>query len=131
MQTSAEENKLHIPKSHNGASHATLVYRASYRTTRTTQRNPLRNKNEKNEILFCISVWVFCLCAVCVSGALSGQKRVSDPLELEFNGCELPCGCWELNLGLLEEHPLSHLSTFPIFSRLTSVNTFIVAMLIY
>lgn len=21
-------------------------------------------------------------------------------------GCELPCGCWKLNLGRLEEHPV-------------------------
>jgi hypothetical protein len=28
------------------------------------------------------------------------QKRVSDPIT---NGCEPPCGCWELNSGPLEE----------------------------
>ena len=31
--------------------------------------------------------------------------RVSDPLELGTDSCELPCGCWELNLGLLKEQP--------------------------
>jgi hypothetical protein len=31
------------------------------------------------------------------------QKRVSDPIT---DGCEPPCGCWELNLGLLEEQPV-------------------------
>jgi hypothetical protein len=31
--------------------------------------------------------------------------RVSDPLKLDgvINSCELLCGCWELNLGPLEE----------------------------
>ena len=28
------------------------------------------------------------------------QKRASDPIT---DGCELPCGCWELNSGSLEE----------------------------
>ena len=32
--------------------------------------------------------------------------RVSDPLELRITDrCEWPCGCWELNLGPLEEKP--------------------------
>jgi hypothetical protein len=29
------------------------------------------------------------------------QKRASDPIT---DGCEPPCGCWELNSGPLEEH---------------------------
>lgn len=34
-----------------------------------------------------------------------GQKRAFDPLglELEIDGCELLCRCWELNLDPLEE----------------------------
>ena len=31
------------------------------------------------------------------------QKRASDPTT---DGCEPPCGCWELNSGLLEEPPV-------------------------
>jgi hypothetical protein len=31
------------------------------------------------------------------------QKRALDPIT---NGCELPCGCWELNSGPLEEQPV-------------------------
>ena len=30
------------------------------------------------------------------------KKRALGPLELD--SCELPCGCWELNPDLLEEH---------------------------
>jgi hypothetical protein len=30
----------------------------------------------------------------------SGQKRASNPIA---EGCEPPCGCWELNSGPLEE----------------------------
>ena len=30
----------------------------------------------------------------------AGQKRAQD---LITDGCESPCGCWELNLGPLEE----------------------------
>jgi hypothetical protein len=32
--------------------------------------------------------------------SLDTQKRASDPIT---NGCEPPCGCWELNSGPLEE----------------------------
>jgi hypothetical protein len=28
------------------------------------------------------------------------QKKASDPIT---DGCEPPCGCWDLNSGLLEE----------------------------
>jgi hypothetical protein len=44
----------------------------------------------------CFNVhWCFAYVYVCV--------RVPNPLGLELDSCELPCGCWELNLGLLEE----------------------------
>ena len=29
--------------------------------------------------------------------------KVAEVLELELDRCELPCGCWDLNLGPLEE----------------------------
>jgi hypothetical protein len=44
-----------------------------------------------------------CLCMLHVCG---GQKRVLNPLELELDSCELPCGCCKLNLGPLEEQPV-------------------------
>jgi hypothetical protein len=31
-----------------------------------------------------------------------------------IDSCELPCGCWELNLGPLEEQLLSYLAN-PLF----------------
>jgi hypothetical protein len=31
------------------------------------------------------------------------QKRASDPIT---DGCEPPCGCWEVNSGPLEEQPV-------------------------
>ena len=38
-------------------------------------------------------------------GADDGQKMAPDPVELELcmDGYELSCGCWESNLGLLQE----------------------------
>ena len=42
---------------------------------------------------------------VCANICL-GQKRVLNPLELELDSCELPCGCCKLNLGPLEEQPV-------------------------
>ncbi|ERE88245.1 hypothetical protein H671_1g3204 [Cricetulus griseus] len=50
-----------------------------------------------------------CLCTKCFDSALGGQKRASDPLDLELqtDSCELTCGCWELNLGLLEKQKVA------------------------
>ena len=33
----------------------------------------------------------------------AGQKRAPDPIR---DGCEPPCGCWELNSGPLEEQAM-------------------------
>ena len=40
---------------------------------------------------------IFCLCMP------AGQKRAPD---LITDGCEPPCGCWELNSGPLEEQAM-------------------------
>jgi hypothetical protein len=39
-------------------------------------------------------MWVHCRCLQ------THQKKISDPIT---DGCEPPCGCWELNSGPLEE----------------------------
>jgi hypothetical protein len=39
------------------------------------------------------------------------QKRVPGPIT---DGCELPCGCWELNSGPLEEHSMLSTSEPPL-----------------
>lgn len=38
--------------------------------------------------------------------ALGGQKRASNLLGQVTQGCELPCRCWELDPGPLEEQPV-------------------------
>lgn len=53
-----------------------------------------------NSITWC--VWV-CVCALHMCSASKGLKRVLDPLELELRCYEIPCSCWELNLGPMEE----------------------------
>lgn len=52
-----------------------------------------------------MSVLPACVSVHCVPGALGEQRSVSDPLELTgaIDSCELPCGCWEMNLCPLEE----------------------------
>jgi hypothetical protein len=40
------------------------------------------------------------MCGVHYQSLQTYQKRVSDHIT---DGCEPPCGCWELNSGLLEE----------------------------
>jgi len=42
-------------------------------------------------------MWVHCRCLQ------THQKRASDPIT---DGCEPPCGCWDLNSGPLEEQPV-------------------------
>jgi hypothetical protein len=44
--------------------------------------------------IFTLFIWVYC------SYLQTHQKRASDPIT---DGCEPPCGCWELNSGALEE----------------------------
>jgi hypothetical protein len=44
--------------------------------------------------LFISCMWVYYRCLQ------THQKRASDPIT---DGCEPPCGCWELNSGPLEE----------------------------
>ena len=43
------------------------------------------------------------MCSMDVPGAHGGQKRASNPWNWSYNGCELPYGWWELNLGPLQE----------------------------
>jgi hypothetical protein len=44
--------------------------------------------------LFILCIWVHCSCLQ------THQKRASDPIT---DGCEPPCGCWELNSEPMEE----------------------------
>ena len=53
----------------------------------------------------CTYVFVSCMY---MPVALRVQKRASEFLGLlELEVCELPCGCWDLNPGPLEEHSAS------------------------
>jgi hypothetical protein len=45
-------------------------------------------------VCVCVCVYVYGSCLQ------THQKRASDPIT---DGCESPCGCWELNSGPLEE----------------------------
>lgn len=41
---------------------------------------------------------------MCAPGAHGGDKRVVEAPETGvINGWELPCGCWDLNVGLLHD----------------------------
>lgn len=54
-------------------------------------------------ILFCLFVG---LCIACLSGTCKGQKKSRSPGTTVTDGCNLPCGCRELNPGSLEEKPV-------------------------
>lgn len=47
--------------------------------------------------MFCLRAWT---CIVCMTGAYRGQKNHKTQVK---DSCEPPGGCWEPNLGLLEE----------------------------
>jgi len=45
--------------------------------------------------------FIYCMYVSTLSHCLqTDQKKASDPIT---DGCEPPCGCWELNSGPLEE----------------------------
>jgi hypothetical protein len=56
--------------------------------------------SHSNSWLLFLLKFTFILCTLCFACVL----RVSD-LGVKDH-CELLCGCWELNLGLLEEHSI-------------------------
>ena len=61
----------------------------------------------------CVCFACMCVCITCMPGTHGGQKKVLGPLGADggavvIDGCEPPCGFWELNLSPLE--PLSHLA---------------------
>jgi hypothetical protein len=53
-----------------------------------------------NKFLFFFFQDLFILCIRVHSCLQTHQKRASDPIT---DGCEPPCGCWELNSGALEK----------------------------
>jgi hypothetical protein len=55
--------------------------------------------------LFISFIWVHC------SSLHTHQNRASDPIT---DGCEPPCGCWELNSGPLEAQAVSALNLWAI-----------------
>jgi hypothetical protein len=78
------------------------------RTAMATQRNPVsKNKQTNKEKL---KIHIKALCTTLYANFFkrfvyfiymsAHQKRASDPIS---DGCEPPCGCWELNSGPLEE----------------------------
>jgi hypothetical protein len=60
----------------------------------------------------CLNVLLVCTHTMCMPGAQAGQKRASDPVGQDADGCEPPYGYQQLNLGPLQEQQV-HLSTEP------------------
>jgi hypothetical protein len=50
-------------------------------------------------------MWVFCLCLCLCTTEL--EEGIESPGTGFTDGCEPSFGCWELNLGPLEEQPVS------------------------
>ena len=59
-----------------------------------------KKKGFSEHISFFLKIYLFIICKVHCSCLQTLQKRVSD---LVTDGCEPPCGCWDLNSGLSEE----------------------------
>jgi hypothetical protein len=60
----------------------------------------LGSYNLLKDRFICLSVYLFNVCECTVTSLQTHQNRASDRIA---NGFEPPCGCWELNLGPLEE----------------------------
>jgi hypothetical protein len=54
-------------------------------------------------LFICLFVFRFIYLYVSEDCLQTHQKRASEPIT---DGCEPPCGCWELNSGPLEEQPV-------------------------
>jgi hypothetical protein len=66
----------------------------------------------------CMYVCMYVLCMCCCLQTY--QKRASDPTT---DGCEPPCGGWDLNSGPVEEQPVlltAEPSLQPVLVRMTS-----------
>lgn len=82
-------------------------------------------------LLFCFIYIAFLACilgSTCVLGASRNQKSVRSPRD--GDGCELPCGCWELNPGPLQEQQMlfnhqGHLSGFSWNFKTNTQQTFV------
>ena len=74
--------------------------------TTTNENTPSLGFSLKIFFLFmCLGVWPSCMTVLpCITHG--GHKEVSGPLAGGIDGCELPCGRWESNLGLQEEQPV-------------------------
>jgi hypothetical protein len=59
-----------------------------------------KKKGFSEHISFFLKIYLFIICKVHCSCLQTLQKRVSD---FVMDGCEPPCGCWDLNSGLSEE----------------------------
>lgn len=53
-------------------------------------------------LLYVVSILPAGMSKLCVPSAHGGQKRVRDLLELDHS-YQVPQGCWELNLGPLQD----------------------------
>jgi hypothetical protein len=62
--------------------------------------SPTKNCAVFYVLLYCACFSSMPICVPRAYSALRGQKRASDPLDLEL---KKPCGCWELNPGPPEE----------------------------
>jgi hypothetical protein len=53
-----------------------------------------------------MSVAFICLCTTCALSPWGPEEDMRPPGTGVTDGCELPCGCWKLNPGPLEEQPV-------------------------
>lgn len=85
------------------------IYPAEEGKKREIGRKGAGKEEEENFLIliFILCAWVFCLyvylCIKCMPAARRRQNRMPQPLELELDHGEPPCGYLGSNLGRLEE----------------------------
>lgn len=83
------------------------------------------------EILLRFIMCFACMCACIphiVPSACRGQKAIGSPGSGVIDSCEMPCGCYELNLGSIEASALNPI-TEPITSPLPHLSNFIFTLM--
>jgi hypothetical protein len=79
---------------------------------------------EVNKKIFFKKIYLFHLCEYTVV-VFKHQNRALDPI---IDGCEPPCGSWELNSGLLQDQPVLLITGPPLEPSNFFISIFTVAL---
>ena len=81
--------------------------RSVFLTDQACREDMLDSSKKKKMTYFTLLVWMFplhvCKCPMCMWSLRRSEPSVRSLRTGDIDGYELPCGCWELNHGSLQE----------------------------